>query len=353
MSSEEKEKKTDDGKGGAIMGVLGLLVVVGVVATILVGPHVYGATPMQLMDEPLARSPKQFAHDLPLTSQRGSTVVVSFRKGAAGEYEKAEVEWGTGNSDAPQSMRIRAERGAKIGDDIATVLKRRLRTFRDGRYRWGPVTIRARDDGDVSWEVDRQVGGKPNPLFDRQSEAARQLVLNAAFEIPLRLSDREIADALGTGYSPAALAKFDLGTTVENAAAAVRAAFPAMQPSGSSSFYVPLDHPLVEKVQLSWQNRAGGRMSSFSLSTSPSYAGSRAALESCLEKKLGVPVTDVTDYAAGRKEYAFEVGKIRLRLRDTSLSVSAESPVDAASFAALFQTLDGCRDAAESGGATK
>ena len=64
-------------------------------------------------------------------------------------------------------------------------------------------------------------------------------------------------------------------------------------------------------------------------------------------------MTDVTDYAAGRKEYAFEVGKIRLRLRDTSLSVSAESPVDAASFAALFQTLDGCRDAAESGGATK
>ena len=325
--------------GGPVFGALGW-------------PYLHGATPAQILDEPLERSPKQLAKDLPASASDKTSARVNFKKGAAGEYERVDFDWASGTSDAPNAMRLRAEHGAK-GDDAKAALTRRLHALDDGRFRWGPVRIRADDDGDVRFSVDREIDGKPNPLFERQVEAAKEVVLNAAFDLPLRVSDKELADVLGTGYSPAALATFDVETPVEKADAAVRVLAPAAIASGSSSWKVPLDHPLVTKVSLSWRNQANGRLSGVYLTTSKQYAGRRAAFEQCVEKQLGPPAVDVTDYAGGRKDYKFRVGSFSLRLSESSVDVSNDGRIDATSFATLFRALDACRDGAETGAATK
>lgn len=349
MSSKERDSKQAKAKergeriGMIIAGVF-FFVIVTLGLTAVIGPHFYGATPAEIMAEPLACSPKQLAHDLTMTSSHSNGVLVTFRKGAAGEYETADFKWAPGTSDAPQSMRLRAEHGAEIEHEVTAVLQRRLRTLRDGRFRWGPVTIRVSDEGDVSFEIDREVNGHTNALFARQVEAAKQVVLNAAFGLPLRLSDREIADALGTGYAPAALAKLNVESPLERVGATLAASFPAALASSSASWDVPIDHPLVEKASLTWDNRPGGTLSSVSLRVNKAYQAARPTLAACLEKKLG---------AAARKDYAFLAGKIGLKLREDSILVSTNASVDQASFALLFESLDGCRDAPETGAATK
>lgn len=351
MGSKEKEK---DGNAAALVFVFGIVALsVGIPLFAEMGwPRLHGATPAQLMDEPLSKTPKQLASDLPATTKSTSSVTVRFKKGTAGEYEKAEYTWDSARPDAPYSLRLRADRGEKTSDAIAA-LSRHFHGLDDGRHRWGPVTIRARDDGDLSFEIDRQVDGKPNPLFDRQIEAAKQVILNAAFNLPLRVTDREIADVLGAGYSPSVVAKFDVTTPVERAAAALREAMPATLASGSSSFKVPLDHPLVTYARLTWVNRAHGALSGVYLSPGKRYAGNRSTFEACIEKKLGPPKVNVTDYAGGKKDFSFAVGALGLRLSENSLDVTSTGPIDGDSFARLFQTLDACRDAGDTSSGTR
>ncbi|HEY1956123.1 MAG TPA: hypothetical protein VGH28_10925 [Polyangiaceae bacterium] len=352
MGSKEKEKEKDASGliGGIVVGAVVLFAVGLPVFLEEVLPHIHGATPAQLMDEPLARSPKQLASDLPSTKRSSNMVTVSFKKGAAGDYEKAEYTWDASTSDAPNSLRLRVEYHEKA-PDVSPKLTRHFHAFQDGKHSWGPVTIRARDDGGVLFQVDRLVDGKTNPLFDRQIEAAKEVILNAAFDLPLRVSEQEIVDVLGAGYAPATLAKLDVMTTVEQAAAALRAIMPATLGSGSS-FDVPLDHPLIPKVHLSWMNQPRGRLSSVDLSTGKRYAANRNALEACLEKKLGPPKIDVTDYARGQKDFLFLLGTLTLRLGSSSIHLSTNG-LDDDSFARLFQALDACRDSGESGGGTR
>jgi hypothetical protein len=345
----------------------GIAIVSGLVALplgiplffIFAWPHLHGATPQQLMDESLERTPKQLAHDLPASELRGTSVRVDFKKGAAGPYERADFSWSSKKSGAANEMRLRVEWHSHEhnGPEARAALARHFHALHDGRHRWGPVTIRVNnDEGDVSFSVDPGTGGKLNKLFDRQIEAAKEVVLNAAFNLPLRVSDHDLQDLLGSGYSPMQVATLDLSVPVERSVAAVTAKFPAAISSGSSSIKIPLDHPIVGPLRISWRNQPGGRVDYLDLGTTDAYKASRQTFEACLEKKAGPPKVDVTDYAAGRKDYVFVFGggTITFKLGESSTSVSVAQPsLDQAAFTAFMQSIDACRETAEAGGLTK
>jgi len=353
--SSESEKKEGSGIWPVVGGLSPVLIVGAIFGGVWIWPHVHGATPAQLMAESFPTSPKQIARDLPSTESDSTSARVKFKIGTAGEYERADLTWSSSNADGPSSMRLRVEHGEHEGADAMTGISRHFH-LQDGRHRWGPVTIRCDADGELRYEIDPQVDGKPNPRFARQVEAAKEVVLNAAFNVPMKVSDRDIADLLGSGYPLADVGKLDLSMPLETAMTAVPTRFPAAVRTGSSGFYIPLDHPIVYRVEMKWSNRQGGRFDTFRLSTTSAYGPSHAALEACLEKKAGPPRVTVTDYAAGRKSYRFPFGAnaFTLELDESSMSIEAVVlPVDPAAFAALFQALDGCRDIAEGGMRTK
>lgn len=352
-----EEKKTSTGRTLAL-GALPLVVVAGIAAVAVSWHHVHGATPQQLMDEPLSRTPKQLARDLPSTELRGTTVRVDFRHGTAGPYERADFEWSSRATDAPYEMHLRPERhesNASAAEALAG-LRRHFHALENGEHKWGSVSVGVEEDGDVSFSIDRTLNRKPNPLFDRQIEAAKEVVLNAAFDLPLKVSAREVADVLGSGYALSEVAQLDLSVPVESAAKTVTAKFPATLVSRSSEVEIPLDHPLMTKLQIAWNNQPSGSVRTLALYANEAYANSRQTLEACLEKKVGPPVVTVTDYAAGRKNYTFTFGAaaLSLELEDTVFDVTIVSnPLDRAAFAAMLQALDGCRDVAERGTHTR
>ena len=311
-------------------------------------PHFHGATPQQLADEPLARSPTQLGHDLPMTEVKFGTVSVKLRSGACEPYAEAEFGWSESALDAPETMRLVAERGhgSTNGATIGAALRRHLPAFR-GSYQWTTFSLSTEGNvADVTLTVHHfAADGAPNPLFDRQLEAARQLVLNAACNTPIKVSDRELADVLGAGYPTADVAKFDPATKFENAASALHALFPGEVAISSHEWQVSLDHPLLPSVMLLWHDAPGGTMTRISFSVIDAFASSVPLLASCLEKKVGPPMVDLT---AGQKDYTFDVGSLALHVAHDGIAVRSKTDaIVADDFARLFRALDACREATE------
>lgn len=359
MSSESEKKKESESGGWVVLLALSpVIIVLAIVGGIFLVPHFHGATPAQLEAESLSKTPKQLASDLPSTEVHGDTVRVEFKIGSAGPYERADFTWSSGFKDAPTSMRLRVEHGEHDKAAVVAALGRHFHNLKGGDHRWGAVRIRAYgDDGDIQFDVDHTIDNKVNPLFDRQVEAAKEVALNAAFNLPVRVSEKDIADLLGAGYPLAQIETIDLTTPIENAATTLKSQFPAVVVRDSTSFDLPLDHPLVSKLRLRWANQAGGHLKSFEITSNDStYPPSRQTLEACLEKKVGPPRVTVTDYAAGHKTYSFLFGgtAFSLELDERSMSISSvQRTVDGAAFVTLFQALDGCRETSEAGARTK
>jgi hypothetical protein len=263
---------------------LGGVVMLGLTAVFLevVLPHLYGATPSDILHQPLDRTPRALEHGLPAAKLIGKTsVMVRFRVGAARPYDRVEFSWEKANLDHPNAMRLLADAHENDESELTRSLTRRLHTFRDHDYHWGAVWFQA-TASQVSFKVERTVGANPNTMFDKQVEAARQVLLEAAFGIPVELSDRDITDRLGTGYPIHDVAKIDMTQPVATAATALLGAFPAMVTQGAGMFEIPVDHPLFTSVQLSWGEQAGDGLGSLQLTKSQAYAPSATLFETCL-----------------------------------------------------------------------
>ncbi len=205
-------------------------------------------------------------------------------------------------------------------------------------------------DGDARFGIKRTVDGKPNPLFDRQLEAARQVLLNAAFGLPVSVSDAELADALGTGYAVAAVARSNVfALPIEQGLTFVPAHYPSATGAGSPLVAIPLDHPLIRAVKLRWENRPGGAINSVELQTTDAYEAARDTFATCLKPRLGAPNVEVSDYAAGKQNQIFTVGGVTLKLDRTSISVRMRGAADAAQWSMMFDAFDACRETPEGG----
>jgi hypothetical protein len=102
--------------------------------------------------------------------------------------------------------------------------------------------------------------GTPNAI-DRSTsrvDVARDVLLSIAFGVPCKHSDKEIADTLAMGYPIADVARTQ--PTLEAMMAQFPGATHDTELLGNEGVTVPLMHPLVESVSLSWPALADYRL---------------------------------------------------------------------------------------------
>ena len=354
---EDDDKKKEGFDWSNLIGVIPIIATFGLLGGFVYeecGHLVYGTTPAQLEALSLEGSPKKVAKGLSMTDVDDTRVKAKFKSSAGKPYESVELTWSSKSGTGPSRMRLIPEHTKSEEDEhgveVLAAVTHRLHAVHDGTWRWGPVEISAAKRGELSASVDAEPHGKMNPLFERQMDAARQLLLEAAFGIPVHASDADLAELLGTGYKLADVGKIDPRTLIEDAPALFASRFPGSVHDSSSEWDVAVDHPLLAHVELRWSNRRGGRLEDVRLATSDAYAASRDTLEACLANTLGAPKVETTDYAAGKKDYVFTVGALNVVLGRQDISLSTRGGFEGDSLAKLTSAFDGCREKSENTG---
>ena len=347
----KEEKK--DGPSFGVMAVGACFVVVAVLAIAEV-PRIYrehhAATPASLASVALDQTPKRLARSLPAADERRTEVEVELRHGTA--FEKATFHWNE-SPDHVSGITLEAVReeerpqkkaGANATRSLAAKLDDALPGVNDGgRREWGVVAFEASNDGGLSFSVKgTAANNQPNPLFARQVEAARQILLEVAFDVPHTVSKQELADTLGTGYSVKELASVDLAApqaTTVNALTSRRAA--AIE--DSQGVLVPIDHVVVSSAWLRWT----GFRSQFELSFRPrrSFKDRRDAFIACLEAQTGSPALHDGPIAVVRfaKGDPLAVKGIQINVTETTVETfTYDHGADAPTYSALIGAMDAC-----------
>lgn len=353
MSEEKKKKKTSD-----ILPLIaaGGIVLVFAIALVVHGmwPHYFGATVDDLEKVDLAQTPKAIAHDLPASTVRDKEVIVELRHTVIG-YESAKFSWYE-SADQVSSMRLVAphehhEKGKKEGDDREQSRAGKLETYlpgvEHGTREWGLVRFEASESGDVSFRVKSILASSshaPNPNFDKQVDAARQVLMAVAFDVPPKLSHKELADLLGAGYPLADVAKLDPTVDKRTGFRAIATQFPGAIQSSDDSMRIPVDHPMLRDMQFRWKTPWNGGVDRLAIEfhSLAAFADRRATFIACVETKTGGP--GATRGSKSGFVFRADAGDAGIELDVTPTNFETTiSHVDAKSIATMIQTIDACR----------
>jgi hypothetical protein len=350
----DEEKKKEAFEWSSLVGLVPVFITITAIGGFAweeCGHHVYGTTPAQIAALSLEGSPKQVAKGLSMTDVDSDRVRAKFKSSAGKPYEEFELTWKSKSASGPSEMRLLSEHSSKEDDEhgveMARALAKRFHALHDGGWSWGAVTISVQSHGELEASVDPMPRDKPNPLFERQMDAARQVLLEAAFGIPVHASDADLAELLGTGYKLADVGKIDPRTMIEDAPALIASRFPGSLHDSSDDWEIAVDHPLLKSVRLHWSNRRGGRLNDMSVDASDAYAGSRDTFQACLANALGPPQVHVTDYAADHKDYVFTFSNINIVLERSGIHIGVSGAFEGETLAKLTAAFDGCREKSE------
>jgi hypothetical protein len=329
--------------------LVGFLIVGGMVG-VEVWPHFFGARPSDIADVSLAQTPKQLARALPASHAGSSDVTVKFRSGVSGIYKDVRFSW-EGSPDHVTGMALTAEADEKdkdkksqersekrIDDLLAPYLHGGVRSR---SWQWGGVSFSTRDDGGVSFRVDPTLDKhQPNPLFERQVEAARDVMLAAALQTPVSVSHQELADVLGAGYPLADVARIDPSTLNDAALPVLKSKFPGLDSKSARlgwSVTIAIDHPLVRDVQL--RRAAATSNITFDLTADMNDKTRRVAFVACLGEKL--QTTDVTKLGTFPR---LRTAAVDVTIYDSTLELtSRRGNLDASVTPPFFAALEACR----------
>lgn len=333
MAEKEKETRLEKVAPIAIPAVI-VVVFAAVIVSINVWPHYFGATAENIANVDLAATPKALAKAMPASEARSDEVRVKFRHTVVG-FEETRFYWEHA-SDHVSRMKIVPEReeedgkkGKRERDTSPKSLEGRLASWvpgvDHGSYRWGPVKLAASDDGELSFTVESSFDDHSvNSMFAKQVEAARQVIVATAFEIPPTLSAKELADALGSGYALADVAKIDVTLPKTQALAAIRAQFPASLVE-ESKVRVPIAFLGLRNVTIRWSSSS--RPPRLEFSTTSALQGAVASLQTCVSAK--------TPW---------------LQVRGNAVDVTSSGALDNATFSSVLLALDACKSATSTAG---
>jgi hypothetical protein len=246
---------------------------------------------------------------------------------AVREEERAQKKAG---ANAPRTL------AAKLDDVLPGVSD-------DGRREWGAVDFHASTDGDLSFAVKGSAADHQlNRLFARQVEAARQILVEVAFDIPHTVSKQELADTLGTGYPIKELASIDPTAPEADVVRALTSKLAAAI-EDNQGVRVPIDHVVVSSATLRWEPFR----SHLQLSFHPrrSFKDRRDAFIACLEAQRGAPALHDGPIAVIR----FATGN-PLVIKGMQINVTADSVEtftydagpDVATYSAIIGAMDAC-----------
>ena len=354
MTKEEK----DDGPPFAAIAVGGGILVAVFVAV----PEVariyrehHAATPENLASVALDQTPQNLARALPASTEHRTTVDVDLRHGLA--FETATFSW----RDSPDRVsKISLHTAREEEEEESTGKKKKEgtnespRSFASklddvlpgvsssGTRQWGAVEFEAASDGDLSFSVKGSAANsQPNPLFARQVEAARQVLLEVAFDVPRTISSQELADTLGSGYSIKELASIDPAAPQADTVRALTSRLPAALEQ-NDGVRVPIAHAVVSSAALRWPFG-----SHFELSFRPrrSFKDRRAAFITCLETHAGTPALHDGSIAVVRLVPGdpLHVKGIQINVTEETVETfTYDAGADVPSFRSLIAAMDAC-----------
>jgi hypothetical protein len=328
LGEKEKESRLEKVAPFAIPAVI-ILVITTVLVTVNVWPHYFGATAEDVANVELAATPKAFAKTIPQAQVRGDEVRVKLRHTVVG-FEEARFYW-EHSSDQVSRMKLVPEREKDDGkkgklehDTRPKSLEGRLANWAPGidhgSYRWGPVKLAASDDGELSFTIEHASSDDHtvNSMFAKQAEAARQVIVATAFEIQPTLSAKEIADALGSGYPLAEVAKIDVTSRKAQALAAIQAQFPASIVE-ESKVRIPVAFPGVRNITIRLSSQSRPRLE---FSTTTALQNNVAPLQTCVNAKTSL-----------------------LSIRGNAIDETGDGDLDNATFSSVLLALDACKPA--------
>ncbi len=348
------EEKTEGPSFVAVVG-LAVLLLAGALAIgelpRLYRQH-YAATPEDLARVALDTTPKGLAGTLHAAKEQRTEVKVELRPGIT-SFENATFRWDE-SPDHVSRISLHAVReedephGKKEGTNAPRNLAGKLDDVlpgvsKEGHREWGPVRFDASSDGDLSFDVKSSLNDhQPNPLFARQVEAARQILVEVAFDVPHTVSKQELADTLGTGYPIKELASIDPRAPQADSVRALTSKLAAAI-EDSEGVLVPIEHVVVSAAHLRWSPFR----SHFELSFRPrrSFKDHRAAFITCLEGHTGTPALHdgpiaVVRFAPGDP---LVVQGIQINVTaDTVETFTYDAGASIPTYSALIAAMDAC-----------
>jgi hypothetical protein len=303
------------------VGVCLVCVAVGVVIVIAKSR---GARVDDLARARLDVTPDQLAVALPASRVEHHHEVETHLRHDVPEFEEVSFTF-CGQTQHVCGMRLervkeREDNGKKAGHDDG--LDRRfaaqLANASENEMKRGNISFRL-SPTDLAFDVDRKK--VDDAREDTEVAVARDVLLSIAFGSPPKHTDREIADALGTGYPVADVARASV-TRDKQTMDALLTQFPGSTLK-DKSIRIPLVHPLVEDVEPRWTTNWDTTALYLHVGFHMTKAyRDRRALAACIAKQ---PAADL------------------LEVRDNYGLATVDESTDPKNFASLLQAVDACR----------
>jgi hypothetical protein len=300
--------------GGVVIAVAG-----GVGAVVLHGRG--GATAEDIAHVRLDVTADELVDMLPRSHAVHHEVETRLRHDVVG-FEEVTFTFGGPAQHVSGMKLVRAEeegKARKSGHDDQLLDRRfaQLANASENEMKRGNVRFRL-SPTDLAFDVDV---GRRDLDADARVAVARDVLLSIAFGTPPKHTDKEVADALGTGYPVSDVARARLTFDKRESMDALMAQFPGST-RNEKSVRIPLVHPLIEDVEPRWKTRsyANATYLHIDFHMLNEFRDARA-LAACIAKQPAGPLLEVREaYGLG----AFE-------------------ETEPAAFASIMQAVDACR----------
>jgi hypothetical protein len=193
-------------------------------------------------------------------------------------------------------------------------------------------------------------GGHANLHWKQQVDAGWDLVRNAVLGLNVPVTDADLRDWLGRGYSLAAIGAIDTTVDVDHSTAMMQAAFPdvATEQAIGLQHTIAVDSPWFGEAELDWENAKNGHLTRVMLRPPPNTNNefsNQADINACVQALLGSKgQRNEEDHLKGTYDTAWkpaEGGEVRVYGHMVSVAVGGEYASRKMSKAGYQKVMDG------------
>jgi hypothetical protein len=135
-------------------------------------------------------------------------------------------------------------------------------------------------------------GSAPNPHWKPQVDASWDLVRNAVLGLGVPVTDVDLRDWLGRGYTLTAIGAIDVTVDVDHSTATMQAAFPGVESRQviGLEHTIAVDSPWFGEAELDWENAKNGHLTRVLIRPPPSANNefsNQADIDACVQAIVG------------------------------------------------------------------
>jgi hypothetical protein len=253
------------------------------------------ATTASLANISLAMTPDQLAKaihgtlgSLPGT---GPSMMINL---SGGPYNRVNFEWDQNDASHVKMVYFYADAPPPGYSATMAAMQKAIgpRFDAKGSLNWHGALINLTNDT-LYFQAMLEEGTDKNPHWKEQVDAAWDVVRSAALKLPVAVTQTEVRDWLGGGYSLTAIAGVDTTVDVDKAGAMMTSLFPGavVKPFIGLDVTLAVDSPWFSETTLNWENAKGGALKEIDLRPPVSANNAfpnQADIDACVTSVTGV-----------------------------------------------------------------